>query len=301
MTRIGTGVLPAAFRLRKAGHRPPYRSVADREAINSEKRINRIDITGPETGIGSNPFGLDRPAFRTNNISGDHVYVDEIVGQDHVYLRFDNASCPPIRLKEGISYARKFDKLLIDFDRPSVQEDPNFPRRNIATRVVLFATWGPFVQVSPAKEYGAEPGFASRFDNTASTTPQIVWQEALNEMNVFDDPAFALFGRGGATLIVTNEDLANDLYLKYTQAGDLSPLAATGRRNWYRLPPGASIEMTLESLMDTVAAVSGVSARNGIFVATLSGTCKYSFLISKAPMQGPVNLIDQPVILEPRY
>lgn len=256
--------------------------MADREVEARQRRVNKIIADGPDAGV----FGSFTNQDRSYNIGGDHLYCDEITGSMPAYVRLDGRDSPPIRLQEGLTIRRPFSRFIVSFDYPLFQDDRRVPIRSPATQVTLYATFGPFVIEKPPKPYGAHPGFASRFDCDATTTPQLFYQPMLAEFSAFNPNPTEIFGQGGATVLITNTDASNTLYLKYTDAGDLAPGLVATQRNWYPLQPGATISIAVESLIRrTVAAF--VTSIGGIYVATQSGSCKYSFLISRSPVYGP--------------
>lgn len=271
--------LPQAFRRPRSNPRPPSIALAGREA--EDRKINKVIVDGPDV-----LFGIFNNVERVYNIGGDHLYVDEIAGSMPVSIRLDGRDSPPVRLEEGMILRRPFDRFIVSFDYALFQDDRSVPIRTPATRVTLFATYGEFVIEKPPKPYGAHPGFSARFDCDASTTPKLFYEDMMNEFSAFNANPQELFGQGGATVILNNDDDINDLYFKYTDDHDIAPAKVATQKNWYPLRARQSISITVESLIRrTVSAFS--TSIGGIYVATLSGTCSYSFLISRSPVFGP--------------
>lgn len=273
--------LPGAFRNPRRNPKSTFQSVADREIEARARKINKVICDGPDV-----LNGIFNNVERVYNIGGDHLYVDEISGSMPCSLRLDGRDSPPVRLEEGMVLRRPFSRFIVSFDYALFQDDRRVPIRTPATRVTLYATYGAFVVEKPPKPYGAHPGFSSRFDCDANTTPKLFYQDMMAEFSVFNPNPTELFGQGGATVILNNDDELTDLYFKYTDAGDLPPAKAATQRNWYPLRPKQSISITVESLIRRTQTAFATSV-GGIYVATLSGTCKYSFLISRSPIFGP--------------
>jgi hypothetical protein len=273
--------LPVAFRNARHNPRGTFASVANRGEEEKARKINKVIADGPDF-----LFGIFNNAERVYNIGGDHLYCDELVGSMPCNVRLDGRDGPPIRLEEGMVLRRPFSKFIIGWDYPLNQDDRRVPIRTPATRVTLYATYGPFMIEKPPKPMGAHPGFSSRFGNVANTTPKLFFADMMGEFSVFSPNPEELFGLGGATVVINNNDLATTLYLKYTDATDLAPALVVNQQNWYPLAPGQSISMIFESLIRRTVSSSIISI-GGLYVATIAGTCSYSFLISRSPVFGP--------------
>ena len=250
---------------------------------DERKRINKVIAEGPDV-----LFGIFNKVDQVFGIGGGHPYVDEIVGSMPASVRLNGRDGPPIPLQEGLCIERAFDRFIVSFDYALFQDDRRVPLRTPATRVTLYATHGPFVLQKPPKPYGVHPGFSARFDCDATTTPKLFYADMLSEFSAFNPNPEELFGQGGCTVVLKNDDAGNELYLKYTDAGDLAPARAATQRNWYALGAGQSVSLVFESLIRrTVRAF--VTSVSGLYVATLSGTCKYSWIVSRSPVFGPTS------------
>lgn len=252
-----------------------------RDTEDTSRKINKVIVDGPDV-----LFGIFNNVQRIYNIGGDHLYCDEIIGSMPASVRLDGRDGPPIRLEEGMVIRRPFDRFIVSFDYALFQDDRSVPIRTPATRVVLYATYGPFIIDKPPKPYGAHPGFSARFACVASAVPKLFYADMMGEFSAFNANPTELFGQGGATVLLNNDDDMNTLYLKYTDDHDLAPADAATQRNWYPLRPKQSISLTVESLIRRTVNSFAISI-GGIYVATISGTANYSFLISRSPMFGP--------------
>jgi len=281
MTYRPTVHLPRAFREPRSNPRQAVES-ANRESEDRARKINKVIVDGPDV-----LFGIFNNVERVYNIGGDHLYCDEIAGSMPCSVKLDGRDSPPIRLEEGMVLRRPFSRFIVSFDYALFQDNTSVPIRTPATRVTLYATYGAFIIEKPPKPYGAHPGFSARFDCDASTTPRLFYDDMMGEFSVFNPNPIELFGQGGATVILNNVDDLNDLYLKYTDQFDIAPAKVPTQQNWYPLGPRQSISITVESLIRRTVAAFGTSI-GGIYVATLSGTCSYSYLISRSPVFGPV-------------
>lgn len=268
--------LPQAFRLKPPATRP-YTSVSEQASQQEHRLVHRIAIDGPVNLL--NQRGRDVQYFPTG---GDHVYCDEISGPDPVWIYLGGVSELPIRLQEGMRLQRLFDKFAVRFDWIRNQPDNDVTARG-PTKVVLYVSHGPFVIEKP-KRYGVQHGFLAQFNGLATTTPQILWQQALNDWaaGAGENP-IDLFGQDGATLLIKNNDLSNTLYFKYTSIAD-TPDTIFTRYYWYPVEPGETISMTIEGILRRNQ--SDLTPLN-IIVATRSGTCSFAWLISKSAAFGP--------------
>lgn len=269
--------LPRAIAQGRGNPRTTYQSVADRGEADKLRKINKVICEGPDV-----IFGINNVPQHVYNIGGDHLYCAEIIGSMPCSVRLDGSDGPLIRLEEGMVLRRPFNRFIVEFDYVLVQDTSNQPIRTPATQVTLYATYGPFIIEKPEKPYGAHPGFASRFECVATTTPKIFCDDLLGEFNILWRPNDQ-FGRGGATVIINNEDAGNDLYIKYTDELDVAPSVPLAHLDWFPLHAGQSFSATVESLIRRTLGTS----ISGIYVATVTGTCKYSFLISRSPLYGP--------------
>jgi len=280
--------LPQAIRFGRTSPSLPKSRTFIGDLAEKEKaaKVNRIELEGPDPPA----IGQNAAAITEYNIGGDHLYCDRIDGSSPAYVRLNGKQGVPIRLQEGLVVRRLFEKFAVSFDWPQFQDDRRVPGRFPRTKVLLFATYGPFIIEKPMARYGARPGFLTRFSCLATTTPRVVWVDAMEEFSLFNTDPTELFGLDGASLVVKNTDLANTLFLKYTEpTTDIAPAEVPGSENWFPIEPGQSLEMTLDSIMRrqvTGLGAAGVFTSN-ICVATRSGTCSYAFILSRTPTFGP--------------
>jgi len=249
------------------------------------QRINKVTCDGPDVLL-----GIFNNVDRVYNIGGDHLYVDELSGSMPCHVRLDGRDAPPVRLEEGMVLRRPFSRFILSFDYALFQDQPELPMRIPPTRVTLYVTFGPFIIEKPPKSYGVQPGFSAQFDCDADTLPKLFYEDMLDQFSVGLQNPFDLIGQGGCTVLLTNTDDLNTLYIKYTlEADGVGPAPAVNQRGWYPLLPGQIMSLILETPTRRVQSVPGFTGeyKSGLCVATVSGSCKYAWMISRSPFYGP--------------
>jgi len=177
--------------------------------------------------------GADYPptvaGFRVKDavLSGDHIYVAHITGQNPIYIRLGNKKNPFLRIFEGDVIQRPYEELTLAI-AGSGQPDP------YNTQAVVYCSRGPLVIRSRPRTYGAKRFPACKY-LLCTTTPQPVTGA---------HPYDYTFGRNGGSILFKNTDLTNTLYISYDFRSGPGPVNPAG--DW-PLAPGESFSVLLDS------------------------------------------------------
>lgn len=277
--RFHDTVLPAAFRLRPAGTRPPYRSSEQEESARRQNSYSQFLITGPS----SNDTVSDIQRLKEQRIiaGGDHFYCARKRGDDGVAVRLGNRDLPSIPFDEGTVIQRNFQQFIVSFTQPlSVGAGVN----RAPTQLVIYVSHGPLLVKNLPKEEGLTRNSFAYSGAIASTTPKELWADAF-DFSPYGAEAAKLIGEGGCTVLVKNDDLSNTLYLAVTDTTVPAFSPAEPLNFWYPLEAGQTIHASLASPLKVERAGT---LGFGPYVVTMMictrvGTCSYSYWISRVP------------------
>jgi len=204
---------------------------------------------------------------KSYSVTGDHLFVEEIASTVAIYLRFGGDSNPWIRLRQGVTYKRKFSKFSLFSPDDQANSQPFY--QQFQSTCTLYASEGPLVENGDtlADGFGKSPLILSA---VATTTPINV----VNNLVGYGTFRNTL-GRGGGTLIIQNTDLANTLQL--IGYSDFKPSIVSNPG--FSIFPGQNLELKLRGASSDAPAPAGAVV-SGFFVATLAGTCTYCVLAS---------------------
>lgn len=190
------------------------------------------------------------------DVTGDHLFVEELVGRKLAYVRLGLMTNPYLPLVERATYRRRFDRLTVRIEDDALTTDANLGE----FRASLLVSTGPLVQM-PETDEGLEAGFMARRD-TATTTVGSVFAAAGGAIRL------PVFGKRGGVFTLKNTDATATLYFRY---GDPSVTAAVDA-TFFPLEAGESYTAPLRSLVNQSA--------ESILVGTTVGTCDFAFLAS---------------------
>ena len=124
-------------------------------------------------------------------------------------------------------------------------------------------------------------GFFEYRDAIATSTPRFLMQDLLSSQ--FDTYEI---GRKGCSVFIRNSDLSNTCHLFW----GFSPTTLTAHRGW-RLYPGESIIMKwTDRLLRNLTTINGTNLQDGLHIATVSGTCRYDWMVSRAHRAFPITI-----------
>lgn len=244
--------------------------MANRNPQASEYR--RLEYLG---AVSPTNTSFERNLSKTWNVQGDHLTVHSISGGAPVYVQLsgdEQDGNPFIRVREGMVLARSFKRVTFRIGNSRLETAST---SLLSARVVAFTSFGPLFANIPAKEYGLRRGFVALYDLEASTTST----ELGTYLGKTDHEGYPTFGKGGGSLTLMNTDLANDIYL--IPSWGYSNSAPYGSRGFGPIRPGQSVTLTIEDPMLYNAAEPDVG---GLIVKTLSGTAKFSLIVSSGEM-----------------
>jgi hypothetical protein len=253
---------------------PP--SVQDRPKSRIHESVPIVDMTRNYQRIvfAPNPNALGLANGQTFQVSGDHLYVEEINGGDSIYCSLGKG-LSFFRINEGETIQRRFDQVTLK---------PSMATTGVNTAIVcleatLYASYGPFRERSGEKSRAFKPGFLSWNNAVASTVIRNLFQDYFDHIDAVDPGVTHNFpfGKGGATLIIRNEDLANLLKVVYSNKLGVSfPGGANGN---FKLYPGETITLDLDGRMFTPDLANGTPESLSVF--TDAGNCVYGWMLSQ--------------------
>lgn len=205
-----------------------------------------------ETSVGALPRAAEIDAV------GDTLLLDELVGSEALYVRVGDYGNPWVRMEEGDTLERRFDKVFVTTGAAGDSAIPGIGRA-IVEATFLFS-WGPFKRKAN-KEHGFRRGFKT-FRGTATTVESSLFAPIVS----LAPGAPIVIGKRGGTLVVKNRDLANTLLLRHGVPGVI------GSDDYFELLPGQCWTIPLAGRIHTPS--------DTLVVACAAGTCDYGFACS---------------------
>lgn len=194
-------------------------------------------------------------------VPGTHVFVAHLTANP-VYIKLGPDTNPWIRLRKNDVIVRDFTSFKIRSSSDSSAIVPNISG-------ILYVSNGPFIERKQGHgHFGRDAVCLNSLVATVNWTPltELVGAGSRNTLKT----ALSA-GLMPTQILLTNRDLIADLYIKMTYNGPSVVAGNTG----YRLPPGASITLDLDSIVnDNVDTVGDVPA-----LGTLAGTCVFDCML----------------------
>lgn len=229
---------PRARRFRPGGNDPE--SVYGKFAYRSEASIGSI------------------PRVAEIDAVGDTLLLDELVGSEALYVRIGEYGNPWVRMEEGDTLTRRFDKVFVTVGAAGDADLPGLARGPV--EATFLNSWGKIKEKGERSD-GFRRGFKT-FRGTATSAESSLFSPLV----ALAPGAPIVIGKRGGTLIVRNRDLGNTLLLRHGVPGIL------GADDYFELYPGETWELRLAGRIHTPS--------DTIIVACVSGSCKYGFACS---------------------
>jgi hypothetical protein len=201
---------------------------------------------------------------KTYQITGDHVYCELLTGGNAVYIKLGPVSNPWIRLRQGMTYRRRFGTIRL------VSPD-EFGFEGVVPSAVLYVSTGPLIIGDKQKDGIDANILAAGPDRGDGGGPLLATTVAQSFLGPIYGAVYASLGQpssagaNGGALVIKNTDLANTLYISGTGTAG----------NGFPLLPGETFQATIAGRL-TGAGVTLVAP----LVFTLAGTCAYAFILS---------------------
>jgi hypothetical protein len=213
--------------------------------------------------------GNTRDQTKTFAISGDCIFVAENNGGGSVYLRMGYNNNPWIRIQRGAIYRRKFDRFSLKTTNES-SEGGDF------TDVTLYISYGPLVENFRPND-GLDGGAVYSANAVSITLARSFAYDTIGQMNKYDSRASS-YGKMGGLVVIKNIDSVNRMFI----GNSATPGLADGGTSGFPIDAGETFTTKLNSRVggpETIISLSDLAKRY-LLTWTLSGTCKYAYIIS---------------------
>lgn len=257
--------------------RPPSERETNRQ---KGARYARFYASFDGLGLATSPANV-----RDFSFPGDHIFCTQKAGEMAIGIRFGvDGSNPYLPLRQGALYKGSFTKFRI---RAFNARRSLFLTSSYA-EIELFASDGPLIGHWPEHAHGfSAPKFHrdTKMNGAgpmvASTVPYHIPEPDVSGT----DRIWSTVGRFGGTLVVQNEDMANELLIGFEHNVG-SPLTIAECEIIY---PGQRREYELDGTVGRgqFPVQTGKGNRSWV-VMTAAGTCKFSYAVSS----GETSMLD---------
>lgn len=207
---------------------------------------------------------------RVWQVSGDHVYVDELSPDMVGYIRLGESSNPWLRMRQGATYRRKFSKVAVRGGNAHFDHNAFAGSTFIGSQVRLYVSTGPLIEEAGPLQDGIAGSFMASADGIADTTPRDPFV-VYTGVNTFTNPQnlnWLTIGKHGGVLMLKNIDLVNTFYIKT----DI-PNIVLG----FPVGPG---ETLTAKLVGRLQGYYASEPNRTLKIFTTAGTCKFAILVS---------------------